>query len=84
MQWRGVVGKSIQSVELSYGVGDAVIGINPAYDTPNAVVRLLEATDQVIREMGIDACYTNHMKADQNDLENMAFLLSCAGNCKKR
>ena len=22
--------------------------------------------------MGIDACYTNHMKADQNDLENLA------------
>ncbi|RTL34944.1 MAG: ethanolamine ammonia-lyase subunit EutB [Candidatus Melainabacteria bacterium] len=29
--------------------------------------------------MGIDACYTNHMQADQNDLENLAILLTCAG-----
>ncbi|MBY0552672.1 MAG: ethanolamine ammonia-lyase subunit EutB [Candidatus Obscuribacterales bacterium] len=29
--------------------------------------------------MGIDACYTNHMSADQNDLENLAMLLVCAG-----
>jgi len=26
--------------------------------------------------MGVDACYTNHMKADQNDLENLAVLLA--------
>lgn len=30
--------------------------------------------------MGVDTCYTNHMKADQNDLENLAMLLSMA-NC---
>jgi len=29
--------------------------------------------------MGIDACYTNHMQADQNDLENLAVLLVAAG-----
>jgi len=29
--------------------------------------------------MGVDACYTNHMKADQNDIENLAVLLSTAG-----
>lgn len=29
--------------------------------------------------MGVDACYTNHMKADQNDIENLALLLSMAG-----
>eukprot|EP00792_Barthelona_sp_PAP020_P012632 TRINITY_DN7380_c0_g1_i1.p1 TRINITY_DN7380_c0_g1~~TRINITY_DN7380_c0_g1_i1.p1 ORF type:complete len:479 (+),score=115.23 TRINITY_DN7380_c0_g1_i1:124-1437(+) len=29
--------------------------------------------------MGCDACYTNHMKADQNDIENLAILLSNAG-----
>ncbi|HHV59499.1 MAG TPA: ethanolamine ammonia-lyase subunit EutB [Clostridiaceae bacterium] len=29
--------------------------------------------------MGVDACYTNHMKADQNDIENMAVLLAVAG-----
>lgn len=30
--------------------------------------------------MGCDACYTNHMKADQNDIENLATLL-VAGGC---
>ena len=29
--------------------------------------------------MGCDACYTNHMKADQNDIENLAVMLSAAG-----
>lgn len=29
--------------------------------------------------MGVDVCYTNHMKADQNDLENLAILLTNAG-----
>jgi ethanolamine ammonia-lyase large subunit len=29
--------------------------------------------------MGVDACYTNHMKADQNDIENLSVLLSAAG-----
>ncbi|MDR1490431.1 MAG: ethanolamine ammonia-lyase subunit EutB [Desulfovibrio sp.] len=29
--------------------------------------------------MGCDACYTNHAKADQNDIENLAILLSTAG-----
>jgi len=29
--------------------------------------------------MGCDACYTNHMPTDQNDIENLAVLLSQAG-----
>ncbi|SDY67411.1 ethanolamine ammonia-lyase subunit EutB [Tindallia californiensis] len=29
--------------------------------------------------MGVDACYTNHMKTDQNDIENLAVLLTMAG-----
>lgn len=29
--------------------------------------------------MGCDACYTNHMKADQNDIENLCVLLTTAG-----
>ena len=29
--------------------------------------------------MGCDACYTNHMKADQNDIENLAVLLAASG-----
>ena len=29
--------------------------------------------------MGVDICYTNHMKADQDDIENLAILLAVAG-----
>lgn len=29
--------------------------------------------------MGCDCCYTNHMLADQNDIENLSLLLSTAG-----
>lgn len=29
--------------------------------------------------MGCDVCYTNHMDADQNDLENLAILMATAG-----
>ncbi|WP_058302071.1 ethanolamine ammonia-lyase subunit EutB [Gorillibacterium timonense] len=29
--------------------------------------------------MGVDICYTNHMKADQNDMENLGILLAAAG-----
>lgn len=29
--------------------------------------------------MGVDACYTNHMKTDQNDVEKLAVLLANAG-----
>ncbi|MGO3168105.1 ethanolamine ammonia-lyase subunit EutB [Senegalia sp. (in: firmicutes)] len=29
--------------------------------------------------MGVDVCYTNHMKADQNDMENLSILLHNAG-----
>ncbi|WP_075981271.1 ethanolamine ammonia-lyase subunit EutB [Bacillus massilinigeriensis] len=29
--------------------------------------------------MGVDVCYTNHMNADQNDMENLAILLGSAG-----
>ncbi|MHA6481006.1 ethanolamine ammonia-lyase subunit EutB [Paenibacillus sp. strain BS8-2] len=29
--------------------------------------------------MGVDVCYTNHMKVDQNDMDNLAVLLAAAG-----
>ncbi len=29
--------------------------------------------------MGCDCCYTNHMQADQNDIENLSMLLGAAG-----
>ena len=28
--------------------------------------------------MGVDVCYTNHMKADQDDIENLAYALAVA------
>jgi len=31
--------------------------------------------------MGIDVCYTNHMRMDQNDLENLAVLVTAARAC---
>ena len=59
----------------------------------NTVVGYLYDSKQVIRAgledhfmgklsgvpMGCDACYTNHMKADQTDIENLATLLVAAG-----
>lgn len=29
--------------------------------------------------MGVDVCYTNHMKVDQNDMDNLSVLLTTAG-----
>jgi len=29
--------------------------------------------------MGVDVCYTNHMRADQNDMDNLSVLLGSAG-----
>jgi ethanolamine ammonia-lyase large subunit len=29
--------------------------------------------------MGVDVCYTNHMKADQNDMDNLSTMLAVAG-----
>jgi ethanolamine ammonia-lyase large subunit len=29
--------------------------------------------------MGVDVCYTNHAEADQNDMDNLLFLLAAAG-----
>ncbi|SDS44355.1 Ethanolamine ammonia-lyase heavy chain [Paenibacillaceae bacterium GAS479] len=29
--------------------------------------------------MGVDVCYTNHMKVDQNDMDNLSVLLTAAG-----
>ena len=29
--------------------------------------------------MGVDVCYTNHIKADQNDIEDLGVLLTASG-----
>jgi len=59
---------------LSFGVGDAVIGINPAYDTPDIVGRLLEATHKVIDSLGLPAqnCILSHVTTQMKAVENGA------------
>lgn len=56
---------------LSYGVGDAVIGINPAYDTPDLVARLLEATHKVIDALGVPTqnCILSHVTTQMKAVE---------------
>lgn len=59
---------------LSYGVGDAVIGINPAYDTPDIVGRLLDATQNVIDKLGLPTqnCILSHVTTQMKAIESGA------------
>lgn len=56
---------------LSYGVGDAVIGINPVYDTAESVGRLLHATDKIIRELSLPTqnCILSHVSTQMKAIE---------------
>jgi len=56
---------------LSYGVGDAVIGINPAYDTPDIIARLLEATHKLMDALGLPAqnCVLSHVTTQVKAVE---------------
>lgn len=59
---------------ISYGVGDAVIGINPAYDTPETVARLLEATNQLIEDLELPTqnCVLSHVTTQSKAIERGA------------
>ncbi|HEY9787634.1 MAG TPA: ethanolamine ammonia-lyase subunit EutB [Candidatus Obscuribacterales bacterium] len=59
---------------ISYGVGDAVIGINPAYDTAETVSRLLDATNSLIEDLDIPAqnCVLSHITTQLKALERGA------------
>ncbi len=48
---------------LMYGSGDAVIGINPATDSPAAISRLLHMLDEIIRRLAVptQACVLTHV-----------------------
>ena len=48
---------------LLYGSGDAVIGINPATDSPAAIARLLHMLDEIIQRLAIptQACVLTHV-----------------------
>ncbi|MGB9791847.1 MAG: ethanolamine ammonia-lyase subunit EutB [Thermacetogeniaceae bacterium] len=73
---------------LSYGVGDAVIGINPVNDSVASVSRLMEATHEFIIKFNIPtqncvlAHITTQMKAVQEGAPVSVFFQSIAGTEK--
>lgn len=73
---------------LSYGVGDAVIGINPAYDTPDTVARLLEATNALIEELSLPTqnCILSHLTTQLKAIERGApagLIFQSIAGCEK-
>lgn len=64
---------------------NTVVGfIGPEYLYDNKQVMRAGLEDHFMGKMhllpmGVDVCYTNHMKADQNDMDNLAVLLAAAG-----
>lgn len=59
---------------LSFGVGDAVIGINPVYDTPESVERLLNHTDRLLDslECPTQNCVLSHVTTQIKAIERGA------------
>jgi ethanolamine ammonia-lyase large subunit len=59
---------------VSYGIGDAVIGINPVYDTAETVARLLEATDDLIDQLALPTqnCVLSHVTTQMKAIERGA------------
>lgn len=59
---------------LSYGIGDAVIGINPVDDSVESVKRLLHATHNFIKEWEIPTqnCVLAHVTAQMKAIEQGA------------
>ena len=59
---------------LSFGIGDAVIGINPVYDTAESVENLLRATDKIIEELQIPTqnCILSHISTQMKAIEKGA------------
>lgn len=59
---------------LSYGIGDAVIGINPVYDTADTVGKLLDMTNEVIEQLGIPTqnCILSHVTTQMKAIERGA------------
>ncbi|WP_427023582.1 ethanolamine ammonia-lyase subunit EutB [Aureimonas ureilytica] len=57
---RGVLASTLEG--LSYGCGDAVIGINPASDSPKAVADLVRLLDELIARFDIptQSCVLTH------------------------
>lgn len=66
---RGIAASTIDG--LLYGCGDAVIGINPATDSPAAATTLLRLLDQLIRDYGIptQSCVLAHVTTTMRCME---------------
>ncbi len=56
---------------LSYGCGDAVIGVNPATDTPESTAQILRALDELTRRNGIPTqhCVLSHVTVQMKALD---------------
>ena len=56
---------------LAYGCGDAVIGINPATDTPASTAEILRAVDDLLRRNAIPTqhCVLSHLTVQMKALE---------------
>ncbi len=59
---------------LSYGCGDAVIGVNPATDTPESTAEILRAIDDVLRRNAIP---TQHCVLSHVTVQMKALALGC-------
>lgn len=73
---------------LSYGVGDAVIGINPAYDTPETVAQLLDATHELMQALKLPGqnCVLSHVTTQMKAIENGApagLIFQSIAGCEK-
>jgi ethanolamine ammonia-lyase large subunit len=56
---------------LAYGCGDAVIGVNPATDTPESTAEILKAIDDVLKRNAIPTqhCVLSHVTVQMKALE---------------
>ena len=59
---------------LSYGCGDAVIGVNPATDTAHSTAEILTAIDDVLKRNG---CPTQHCVLSHVTVQMKALELGC-------
>ncbi|HVK87203.1 MAG TPA: ethanolamine ammonia-lyase subunit EutB, partial [Kofleriaceae bacterium] len=59
---------------LAYGCGDAVIGVNPATDTPESTAEILTAIDEVLRR---NECPTQHCVLSHVTVQMKALELGC-------
>jgi ethanolamine ammonia-lyase large subunit len=58
---------------LAYGCGDAVIGVNPATDTPESTAEILTAIDDVLRRNAVPTqhCVLSHVTVQMQALEKI-------------